>query len=245
VIWPGSLRRTANAQDLAGILNRAVSARAPQAGRGMSEDQMISSGVAIGAVAGCVLAAAVLSGCTGDPPPPPAVGSSDLGSAPPTPAQTTAAGSVPDDQALLAFTAPDHSYTVKVPKDWAPATAGSKLRFTDRLDSITISPRTGFYQPTENYARSVEVLEIATEVKGSLGEVTTVQRHAGPAILITYREQPPPGPVAGSSVALKVERFEFAKPGSGDGVVLTLSAPASSDNVTPWRLITDSFGWLS
>jgi hypothetical protein len=130
--------------------------------------------------------------------------------------------------------------------DWAQTTAGSTVMFTDKSDSITVSPRTGFYQPTENYARSVEVPEIARESKGfALGEVTTVQRPAGPAILITFREESPPNRVAGKSVVLAVERYEFAKPDSGDGVVLTLSAPASSDNVTAWRLITNSFGWLS
>jgi hypothetical protein len=38
-----------------------------------------------------------------------------------------------------------------------------------------------------------------------------------------------------------VERYEFWR--AGHEVVLTLSAPVGSDNVDPWRKVTDSFAW--
>ena len=38
-----------------------------------------------------------------------------------------------------------------------------------------------------------------------------------------------------------VERYEFWK--AGTEVVLTLSGPQGADNVDPWRIVTDSFGW--
>ena len=205
---------------------------------------MVKAGVVIGAVAGYGLAAALLSGCSGELAP--TVGSSDAGSAASSAAHTPLAGAIPDNQAFVAFTALNHSYSVKIPQDWAQTTAGSELRFTDKSDSITLSPRAGFYYPTEAYARVVEAPEIARTAKGfALGEITMVQRHAGPVILVTYHAESPPDPVTGKSVLLAVERYEFAKPGRGDEVVLTVCAPAGSDNVTPWRLVTDSFSWLS
>jgi hypothetical protein len=47
--------------------------------------------------------------------------------------------------------------------------------------------------------------------------------------------------VTGKSVTEAVQRYEFWR--SGQEVVLTLSAPQGSDNVDPWRTITDSFRW--
>ena len=75
----------------------------------------------------------------------------------------------------------------------------------------------------------------------ALGNVTSVTRKAGPAVLITYNAASPADPVTGKSVATAVERYEFWK--GGQEVVLTLSGPQGSDNVDPWRTVTDSFGW--
>ena len=38
-----------------------------------------------------------------------------------------------------------------------------------------------------------------------------------------------------------VERYEFWR--GGTEAVVTLSGAAGSDNVDPWRLVTDSFTW--
>lgn len=204
---------------------------------------MFSPRVLIGAVAGCAVAAAVLSGCSGGSPAPAANSSAVGGSAAPLPAETNPAGDIPDNQAFVAYTAPDHSFTVKVPEGWARTTAGSEVMFTDKFNSITLAPSTGSYQPTEASARSVEIPQIAATAQGfALGEVKTVPRPAGQVILITYRADSSPSPVTGKSVPLDVERYEFSK--AGHEVVATLSAPAGSDNVDPWRTVTDSFNWL-
>jgi hypothetical protein len=47
----------------------------------------------------------------------------------------------------------------------------------------------------------------------------------------------------GKSVVLAVERYEFWK--AGQLVTLTLASAKGSDNVDPWRIVTDSFGWLT
>lgn len=208
-----------------------------------SEDQMANAGVVIGAVAQCVVAAAVLSGCSGHPAS--MVGSSNAQSAGPSSAHTAVAGKIRDDQPFTEYTASDRSYTVKIPQGWSQSTAGSEVMFTDKSDVITLSPRAGFYEPTEAYARVVEVRDIARTAKRfALVEVTTVQRRAGPVILVAYRAQFAPDPITGTSVPLDVQRYEFAEPGRRNEVVVTLSEPAGADNVAAWRLITDSFSWL-
>ena len=76
-----------------------------------------------------------------------------------------------------------------------------------------------------------------------LGTVTTVNRPAGTAVLITYQADSPPDPVTGKTLTLDVERYEFWQ--NGMQATITLSAPKGSDNVDPWKTITDSFGWHS
>jgi hypothetical protein len=88
----------------------------------------------------------------------------------------------------------------------------------------------------------VEVPAISSTVGGFRpGKVTSVQRKAGPAVLITYQADAAPDPVTGKVVKDDVERYEFWR--SGTEVILTLSGPKGSDNVDPWRIVTDSFAF--
>ena len=71
--------------------------------------------------------------------------------------------------------------------------------------------------------------------------MTTVKRHAGPAIRITYLADAPPNPVTGKRGTDAVERYVFFH--NGREAVLTLSGPKGADNVDPWRIVTDSVRW--
>jgi hypothetical protein len=127
-------------------------------------------------------------------------------------AGTNPAGDFPDNQAFVAYTAPDGSFKLKVPGGLARITSGSEVVFTDKFSSVTLAPRNGFYPPTESFTRSVEVPQILSTAKGfALGEVTTAQSSAGQVVLITYRVHSPPSPVTGRSVSLDVERSDFSK----------------------------------
>ncbi|MDT4921763.1 MAG: hypothetical protein QOI15_2665, partial [Pseudonocardiales bacterium] len=63
----------------------------------------------------------------------------------------------------------------------------------------------------------------------------------GTAVLVTYQDLSPVNPVTGKVTRRAVERYEFWR--SGREVVLTLAAPVGSDNVDPWRKVTDGFAW--
>ncbi len=197
----------------------------------------------IAALAAAAAAVVALSGC----------GSATPSGAGPSALQSTATGSqapevnpqgdIPDNQAFVVYTAADRSFTVKYPEGWAQTQSGSTVTFSDKFNSITLAPHPGFYQPTEAYARSVEVPQIASTTTGfAPGKVSTVARPAGQVILITYQADSPPSPVTGKSVQQAVERYEFLE--SGRGVVATLAGPVGADNVDPWRIVTDSFTWL-
>ncbi len=194
-----------------------------------------------------VAATVVLSGCASAanapgapaPPPPatPAAGpTSQAGEANPP-------GDIPDNQAFVVYTAPDRSYSVKYPEGWAQTSSGADVVFSDKFNSITLAPHNGFYQPSEDYARTVEIPQIAAATGGfTPGQVSTEQRPAGAVIVITYQGDSAPSPVTGKAVLQDFARYEFSR--GGRGVVITLAAPAGSDTVDPWRTVTDSFTWL-
>lgn len=188
-------------------------------------------------------AAILLAGCS--PAGGPAAGSSAAPPATTAPAaESNPPGDIADNQVFVDYTAPDGSFTVKYPEGWARTdTVAGTVAFSDGFNGMTLAPHLGFYQSDEAFARSVEIPQIASTTPGfALGSVSTVQRPAGPVLLITYRADSPPSPVTGKSVTLAVQRYEFSK--LGRGVVVTLSAPVGADNVDPWRVVTDSFTWL-
>ena len=71
--------------------------------------------------------------------------------------------------------------------------------------------------------------------------VSTVIRPAGSVVLTTYQANSAPDPVTNKYVVLDVERYDYWK--NGTMVTVTLSAPTGSDNVDPWKTITDSLAW--
>lgn len=188
-------------------------------------------------------AVVALSGCGGATPSGAGPSAAQSGDAAPQAPEVNPQGDIPDNQAFVVYTAADRSFTVKYPEGWAQTQSGSTVTFSDKFNSITLAPHPGFYQPTEAYARSVEVPQIDSTTTGFMPDkVSTVARPAGQVILITYEADSPPSPVTGKSVQQAVERYEFSQ--SGRGVVATLAGPVGADNADPWRIVTDSFTWL-
>lgn len=120
--------------------------------------------------------------------------------------------------------------------------AGHATLFTDKFNSIRAVKMTAAKAPTVASSTATELPAIKSAAHGfASGAVTSVGRTAGTAIKITYRADSAPNPVTGKVVVEAVERYEFWR--NGTEVVLILSAPVGSDNVDPWRKVTDSFGW--
>jgi hypothetical protein len=202
------------------------------------------------AVAGSLVLLGACGGPSAAPGPPAsgpasASGSSAAGSsAAPNPnaPEINSAGDIPDNQVFVPYTQPGGSFLVKVPQGWARSDAGSAVVFTDKLNSVRIDSVPRSQAPDVASARAQQIPELQSSVPGfRAGQVTMVQRPAGPAVLITYQANSAQNAVTGKSVTEALERYEFWR--GGREVVLTLSAPAGSDNVDPWRTITDSFRW--
>ena len=203
-----------------------------------------------GLAAGAALAVltALLAACGGSPKPsstPAAQQSAAQQSTAPAAQQSpevNPAGDIPDDQVFVAYASPSGIFSVKVPEGWARTTVGPATVFTDKLNSIRIESGPAATEPTPASAAATEVPALKAQTSGfTPGKVTIVRRKAGPAVEITYKARSAPDPVTGKIVTDATERYEFWK--SGQKVVLTLSGPVGADNVDPWRIVTDSFGW--
>lgn len=158
------------------------------------------------------------------------------------PPEVSPAGDIPDNQAYVVFTSPDRGYSVKVPEGWARTANGGATVFTDKLNSIRIEPVSEPNAPTIASVTSLVLPKLAHGEKRFVpGKVSVVRRTAGSAVLVTYQADGPPAAVTAKVPHLAVERYEFWR--NGRAVVLTLAGVKGADNVDPWKIVTNSFGW--
>jgi hypothetical protein len=149
-------------------------------------------------------------------------------------------GDIPDNQAFVTFSSA--SYSVKVPEGWPRKKSGAATTFADKFNVIRVETAKAAKAPTVASAKTAGVAALKKSVKSfKLVKVSSVTRSAGTAIVTYYRSVSPPNAVTGKSLATDVERYEFWR--GGKLAIITVSAPVGSDNVDPWKIVTDSFRW--
>jgi hypothetical protein len=210
----------------------------------------------IGAVAAAAVAA-ILAGCgssgstAGSAPPAPSTQPAVAGSSSPVagassqapvPAESNPPGDIPDTTVYVPFASAGGHVTLKVPEGWSRKQTPNSVTFTSNLNSISIGWQPMKAAPTVNAARSTTVpaLRHAT-LAFSLKAVRAVTLQGGPAVEIVYQVNSTPNAVTGRQYRLVIERFEFFK--NGRAAMLSLSSAVGSDNVDPWRIVSESFRW--
>lgn len=154
--------------------------------------------------------------------------------------EVVAPGDIPDTQVFVPYTTA--GYTVTVPEGWSQSIAGPTTTYSDHYNTIRIETASTAAAPTVATVQSGEVPTLQRAVPNfELGKVESVNRAAGAAVLVTYRAGSTPDPVTNKRVALDVERYEFWR--NGTSVTLILSAARGSDNLDPWKTVTNSFAW--
>ncbi|MDX6583285.1 MAG: hypothetical protein QOI10_2469 [Solirubrobacterales bacterium] len=170
-------------------------------------------------------------------------GSSSSTTVNPNAAEVSPAGDIPDNQVFVAYSPPGAGYQVKVPEGWSRSSQGGAVTFTDKLNTIQLDSSTAGSAPTVADGQA-ELKQLAGTVPGfKPGNVSTVKRSAGTALLITYTGNGAPDPVTGKVVQDAFERYEFFH--NGRLATLTLSGPVGADNVDPWMIVTDSLRWTA
>jgi hypothetical protein len=159
----------------------------------------------------------------------------------PVPTESSPPGDIPDNTAFVPYRAPG-GFTLNVPEGWARTRTGHAVTFTDKLNTISAAWFPASSAPTVSSAKLSDVAQLKhTQRAFRLGEVKSVALPGGKAVLITYQANSDPNPVTGKQYRLDVERFELSR--GGTEVALTLSSPVGADNVDPWRIVSESFGW--
>jgi hypothetical protein len=149
-------------------------------------------------------------------------------------------GDIPDNAVYVPYRAA--LCQIKVPEGWARTKLATGASFTDKLNSVRIETVAAAAAPTPETAKQSEVPKLqAAGGNFVLKKVDTVTRKGGQAVRIVYEVDSAPNPVTGKVIRDVAERYEFFR--NGHEAVLTLSGPTGADNVDPWRLVSDSFGW--
>ncbi|OJY40287.1 MAG: hypothetical protein BGP03_00270 [Pseudonocardia sp. 73-21] len=194
--------------------------------------------------------ALALAGCAGTAPPSGSTASAGPAGAPaaaanapdPNAPEIIAAGDIPDNQVFVPVTPAGARFTVAVPQGWTQSVDGTATVFTDKFNSVRLESRPRTAAPDVASVRAQDVAPLQSSAPGfALGDVQAVSRKAGSAVLMTYTATSPTNAVTGKSVTEAVERYVFWR--GGQEAILTLSGPKGSDNVDPWRAVTDSFRW--
>ena len=151
-------------------------------------------------------------------------------------------GDIPDTTVYVAYAVPGAGYTVSTPEGWSRTSAGGAVLFTDKLNAVRISAAPAHGPVTVASVRRNLLPRLAASVKGyKLESVGSVRRKAGLAVRTVYLGYSARDPVTNKFGVLAFERYDFLH--RGRVVTLLLSSPVGSDNVDPWRTVTNS--WCS
>ena len=186
------------------------------------------------------------TGAAGSPSPAPGqaggAGQSPATAQSPVPAESNPPGDIPDTTVYVPYRSAAGHLQLKVPEGWSRRTGPAGATFTSNLNTITVTWRTMAAAPTVQSVRATTVPALrARTLAFRLLAVRAVTLAGGPAVEIIYQVNSRPSLVTGRQYRLVIERFELYR--HGRGVILGLSSAVGSDNVDPWRIVSQSFRW--
>jgi hypothetical protein len=148
-------------------------------------------------------------------------------------------GDIPDTIAYVPYSDRALGLTISTPEGWSRMTHAGHLVFTDKLNRVEVFTAPSSTAPTPASVKASELPAIARSVKTfRLQSISSVAPHAGPAVRMAYLGDSRPDPVTGKVGTLAFERYDFFH--NGREYVVLVSSPKGSDNVDPWRIITNS-----
>jgi hypothetical protein len=160
----------------------------------------------------------------------------------PVSAETNPPGDIPDTTVYVGYRPPNSHVQVKVPEGWSRHDGAASSTFTSNLNTISVAWNTAASAPTVSSVRAstIPALQRST-LAFRLVSVQAVTLKAGPAVETIYQVNSPPNQVTGRQYRLVIERFDLSR--GGREVALSLSCAVGSDNVDPWRIVSQSLTW--
>ena len=161
----------------------------------------------------------------------------------PVPAESNPPGDIPDTTVYVLYQSAAGHFQLRVPEGWSRSSFASSSTFSSNLNSITAAWMPIAAAPSVSTARSVTIPDLrAHTLAFRLQSVRSVPLAGGTAIEIVFQVNSSPNSVTGKQYRLVIERFELQR--AGRGAILSLSSAVGSDNVDPWRIVSESFRWM-
>jgi len=158
-------------------------------------------------------------------------------------AQCNPPGDIPDTTVYVPYQSAAGHFQLRVPEGWSRSSNPSSAAFSSNLNSITAAWMPMAAAPSVSAARATTVPALrASTLAFRLQAVRAVPLAGGTAIEIVYQVNSQPNAVTGRQYRLVIERFELQR--AGRAAVLSLSSAVGSDNVDPWRTVSESFRWM-
>jgi hypothetical protein len=154
------------------------------------------------------------------------------------PIESSPPGDIPDSTQFVSYSGA--GYHLQVPEGWARKVKGNSVTFTDKLTTISVDVVSASNARTPDTVRRIDEPKLKRSLRAFEEiKVEPAKLPGGTSVLLRYRANSSPNDVTGRSVRLEVDLFEIYN--SGKLALLSLSAPAGSDNVDVWRLVSNSF----
>jgi hypothetical protein len=159
----------------------------------------------------------------------------------PNAVEQVAPGDIPDNQVFVPYTPAAGGYSMSFPQGWARRETATATTFSQNFNSMELTTVKVASAPMIASARSLVSATLSSISGFKLIKIESVTRTSGPAIRIVYTATSGIDPVTSKAVALDVERYLFWH--KGTLLTVTLSSAKGSDNVDPWKTVTNSVAW--
>lgn len=150
-------------------------------------------------------------------------------------------GDIPDSQVFIVYRAP-LEYSMKVPEGWARRDSAEGAVFSDKYNTIQLTPSQRHAPPDRQALNATEIPRLKASGKAvKVSRIQTERLPAGNTEAVYFASNSEPNPVTNKAIRLENVRYYFWR--QGELVTLTLSAPYGADNADQWRLMARSFRW--
>ena len=157
----------------------------------------------------------------------------------PVPVESNPPGDIPDNLAFVAYVNKPGGYSFTHPEGWAQTGSGTRVRFTDKLNGVTVDALRASSVPTVNTARAQDVPRLQASVPAfELVSIDPVSLPAGRGVHLVFRRNSVPDPVTGKVYRDEVEEYDVLA--GGHLVRMDLYGPVGADNVDAYRTMSQS-----
>lgn len=151
-------------------------------------------------------------------------------------------GDIPDNQVFVKYVSSRGGYELDVPEGWARTTRGTDVRFTDKLDGVSVTITNAPVPPdTVSVRKNQAELVKKTGRAVQITHIQKIELPKGTAVRMAYESNSEPNSVTNKQVRLKNSTYFYYK--NGKLAAVRLWAPLGADNIDQWNRIANSFRW--